>query len=425
MSAYTRASAAVAVLAGVLAFASPASSKAPASAVNCGDTVTQSVKLTRDLTNCTGNGLSVGASGITIDLDGHTIDGTVTQITDCDVPPFGVAGIDNSGGYDGLTVKDGTVQQFFSGFSAGSETTGMSNSTVRGLTARDNRFSGISMGSRDGRNDDNRIVHNHTYGNGCSNGIGLNTAHGNLVAHNRSHDNGGGILICCSEHNVVRENLVTHNADSGITVCCDARDNLIERNEILDNVNNGIIVFFNAERTLIRGNRLARNGDNIVLDETSGNTISHNVVTDALGCPFCDPPTGFGIAVVASSSDNLVIANLVARTKEDGIRVLDFDPSDPANPVPNGTVVRGNVVRDAGVDGLGVDATAEGTVLERNLAVRAGDDGIQSAAGVLTSNSAFFNHDLGIEATPGVTDGGANRARGNGNPLQCIGIACR
>jgi parallel beta-helix repeat protein len=425
MTASTRLTAAAAVLAGALACASPASANAPSSVVKCGDTVTHSVKLTRDLTNCAGNGLSIGASGITVDLNGHTIDGTVTQITDCDVSPFGVAGIDNGGGYDGLTVENGTVQQFFSGLNAGSETTGMSNSTVRGLTARDNRFSGISMGSRTGRNDDNRIVRNHTYGNGCANGIGLNTAHGNVVAQNRSHDNGGGIAICCSDHNVVRENLVTHNADNGITVCCDARDNVIEGNDVLDNVNNGILVFFNAEGTLIRGNRFARNGDNIVLDETSGNTISHNVVTDALGCPFCDPPTGFGIAVVSSSSDNVVVANLVARTKEDGIRVLDFDPADPGNPVPNGTVVRGNVVRDAGVDGLGVDATAEGTVLEGNRAVGAGDDGIQSAAGVLTGNSAFFNHDLGIEATPGVTDGGGNRARGNGNPLQCIGIACR
>jgi hypothetical protein len=42
-----------------------------------------------------------------------------------------------------------------------------------------------------------------------------------------------------------------------------------------------------------------------------------------------------------------------------------------------------------------------------------------------TRNSAFFNHDLGIEAVPGVTDGGGNRARGNGNPEgQCTGVAC-
>lgn len=29
-----------------------------------------------------------------------------------------------------------------------------------------------------------------------------------------------------------------------------------------------------------------------------------------------------------------------------------------------------------------------------------------------------------LEAVPGVTDGGGNRARGNGNPAQCTNVAC-
>ena len=32
---------------------------------------------------------------------------------------------------------------------------------------------------------------------------------------------------------------------------------------------------------------------------------------------------------------------------------------------------------------------------------------------------------LGIEAVFGVTDGGGNRAHGNGNPSQCTNVACR
>jgi hypothetical protein len=35
------------------------------------------------------------------------------------------------------------------------------------------------------------------------------------------------------------------------------------------------------------------------------------------------------------------------------------------------------------------------------------------------------SRDLGIAAVPGVTDGGRNRARGNGNPAQCLNVACR
>jgi uncharacterized membrane protein len=32
---------------------------------------------------------------------------------------------------------------------------------------------------------------------------------------------------------------------------------------------------------------------------------------------------------------------------------------------------------------------------------------------------------FGIEAVPGVTDGGGNKASGNGNPLQCLNVFCR
>jgi hypothetical protein len=38
-------------------------------------------------------------------------------------------------------------------------------------------------------------------------------------------------------------------------------------------------------------------------------------------------------------------------------------------------------------------------------------------------NVALANADLGIES-PGVVDGGGNRARDNGNALQCVGVLC-
>ena len=42
----------------------------------------------------------------------------------------------------------------------------------------------------------------------------------------------------------------------------------------------------------------------------------------------------------------------------------------------------------------------------------------------MTRNTANDNRDLGIEAVPGVIDGGGNRASGNGNVLQCTSVAC-
>jgi hypothetical protein len=40
-------------------------------------------------------------------------------------------------------------------------------------------------------------------------------------------------------------------------------------------------------------------------------------------------------------------------------------------------------------------------------------------------DTANRNGDLGIEAVPGVFDGRGNRARGNGNRLHCLNIACK
>jgi hypothetical protein len=77
-------------------------------------------------------------------------------------------------------------------------------------------------------------------------------------------------------------------------------------------------------------------------------------------------------------------------------------------------------------DGIRVEPAASGTLLRANVTTRNGDDGIdvESPATTITANLANDNTDLGIEAVAGVTDGGGNRASGNGNPAQCVGVAC-
>ena len=51
-------------------------SSASAAHVQCGDVITQDTTLDSDLIDCPGHGVVIGASGITLDLAGHTIDGT-------------------------------------------------------------------------------------------------------------------------------------------------------------------------------------------------------------------------------------------------------------------------------------------------------------------------------------------------------------
>jgi len=69
----------------------------------CGQVVTQSAYLTRDLT-CRGlPGVVVGASGISIDLQGFTLRGDRS---------VGLYGIDDLRGYDRVTIENGTLRDF-------------------------------------------------------------------------------------------------------------------------------------------------------------------------------------------------------------------------------------------------------------------------------------------------------------------------
>jgi hypothetical protein len=86
-----------------------------------------------------------------------------------------------------------------------------------------------------------------------------------------------------------------------------------------------------------------------------------------------------------------------------------------------------NVVQGTlGGDGIVVSADSPGAVLEKNKSFENADDGIDvdNPTTTLTKNVANDNADLGIEAIPGAIDGGGNKASGNGNPAQCVGVAC-
>jgi hypothetical protein len=118
-----------------------------------------------------------------------------------------------------------------------------------------------------------------------------------------------------------------------------------------------------------------------------------------------------------SGDDNSVLANRI----EHGLRVVGGASRNR---------ISDNVVTDnLGIHELDAVFVAEGTadnVLIRNSVSGGDDDGIdvEEPSTRLTKNVAFDNADLGIEAVAGVTDGGGNRAFGNGNPLQCLNVDC-
>jgi parallel beta-helix repeat protein len=349
--------------------------------VHCGQTLTHSARLANDLTDCPGDGLDVGADDITVDLGGHTIDGTATPDT------FGLdVGIRNNG-HDGVTVENGTVQEFHLGVGVDEA----SGNDLRELTVLHNTGRGISLSQSSG----NEIEHNTASGNARA-AIGLVSSDDNVVTKNTTSDNHAGVFESDSSGNRIDHNVLTGDEFVGIET---------------DNI----------DHTRFSNNRIAHNpGAMIIVGDD--NLVVRNEIVDV---PQCEEG-GCGIAIsVEGGSRNLVAQNTVARAGYIGIKLDDFAP-----PMTD-TLVRDNVVRDAAVDGIGINTENAGpvlnTLLEGNTTINGGDDGInvETPSTTLTANRAINNADLGIEAIPGVTDGGGNIAEANGNPLQCTNVFCK
>ena len=116
--------------------------QASASHVSCGDKITADTTLDSDLVDCPNNGIVIGADGVTLDLNGHLIDGDGTEARGCDreteLCDFGVA----NDGHDGVTVRDGSVREFGVGVFVG----GARKNRVLNISASGHDFFGAVVG---------------------------------------------------------------------------------------------------------------------------------------------------------------------------------------------------------------------------------------------------------------------------------------
>jgi parallel beta-helix repeat protein len=386
--------------------------------VSCGETITEDTKLANDLIDCPENGIVIGADDITLDLNGHTVDGP--GFAECSDPPC--FGIDNRAGYPGLTVEDGSVQEF----EVGILVDGGRDHRVRRLAVSRNGDGIILFLATDSEVTGNSVDENVF-------GIFVGRTDNIRIARNSvsefAEDGGCGIEIAASERVLTAGNavLATSNPEPavagetcGICVCFGSSHNRIERNSVSGNGFVGVLVDHSDDNS-VTDNEIFRNGIGLILIG-DGNSISHNHVIDtAAACEDCGGDIGISFE---GGHGNLIANNTVERTHEGpGIQFAAFEPETPPA-VDN--IARSNVVRNGGFDGILVEPTAADTLLDRNTASHNADDGIdvESPSTTLTGNTANQNQDLGIEAVPGITDGGGNRASGNGNPLQCTNVFC-
>ena len=397
--------------------------------VRCGDTITRDTRLTNDLVNCPDNGIVIGAAGITLDLNGHTVDGDgLGDAHDL--------GIDNTAGHDGVTIKGGSVREFVDGVLI----EGASENRVRDLSTSHQEHAGIGVAESTGV----RVERNSSVADGV--GIFVAVSRDVRVERNSVADNRfGAIPITASKYVQIVGNSVSRSKNgSGIGLLDDSDHNRVERNSISDGAD-GIFLGEGAEHNVVTGNSVARstfqgiflgagadhnvvsknssfeNIDGVVLDRANHNLVSKNSL-------FENALTG---VFLFSSDENVIAENSVvgnsrgSDVEEGGIRLLT-DAEEPGS-TSDGNVISKNTITGNVWDGILVDAENRENVVQGNHSSKNGDDGIDvdSAATTLTRNTANHNHDLGIEAVPGVTDGGQNKASRNGNPLQCINVFCR
>jgi parallel beta-helix repeat protein len=360
---------------------------AQASVVHCGDVITANTRLSSDLVNCPDNGLVIGADNITLDLNSHTIDGD--GVVGCEEQYACDFGVDNTASHHGVTIKDGSIREFATAIVV----LGANDNRLRGLSSSHNVLGGILLIESPGA----RIEHNSISANGLT-------------------TDQAGLIVFDSSAVRIERNSVSGNGDIGMFLQ-GVDDSRVERNSVSGNPEAGIIL--DGNRNEVSRNRASKNGDGISVGGDS-NTIVSNRVSDSFACP---DGCGAGIASTGGTG-NLIARNFVARASRAGIWIADFEQEGGLPEIS--AVVERNLVVDSEIDGVLVESTVTDTLLTRNIATGAGDDGIdvRAVGTTVTRNIATANHDLGISAVRGVIDGGGNRAAGNGNPAQCTNIVC-
>jgi parallel beta-helix repeat protein len=240
-----------------------AMSSALAQQVNCGDIITQNTTLHSDLINCPANGVVIGAAGITLNLDGHTIDGEVGSND----------GVDNPNGFDNLVIKDGTIRDFDNGV----EMVNAKKVTLRGLTIQTVGNNGMNLFDFD----DSVIEDNLLFGNGNV-GISLNAggvlgSNDNRIKRNTilNTPNEGIQLTAGSRGNMLSRNIALNNG-TGIFIDAGVTGTKIERNHADNNTTDGIFIDAGATRTKLERNHADNNTDDGIQVDSAATTITRN-----------------------------------------------------------------------------------------------------------------------------------------------------
>jgi parallel beta-helix repeat protein len=298
-----------------------AGSPAKGQSVACGDTVTQSVKLTADLHCSTSDGLDVGANHITIDLGGHTIFGAS--------PYNGVA----ANGYAYTTIKNGAI----TGFAGAVFLVTAPLTTITGIVARQNPSVAI----------------------GATNSTFTSVSKVTVVAYGYE-----GVYLQSDGSSLTKSTVSAASNPVGIGVVTWGSGDTVSGNTVSASAGAGVLVQYGGGNQVTKNDVQGAGNDGIRLYDTQGAVVSANTVTGS---------TGVGILVESTSDGTALAKNTVSASAADGIEIS----SDSLGSLITGNTSSGN--RSSGID---VENTDPSSKLGKNTADLNALDGVIGAVGV-------------------------------------------
>jgi len=252
---------------------------AQAAHVGCGARIEIDTTLDADVLGCTANGVEIAASGVTLDLAGHTIEGS----------PLGL-GVVNAPGVSGMTVKNGTVVGFRVAVALQSGSghvvrdvrtrrshdgvlmSAVSGGLIERVDAAGSDGSGIHTPVSSGVTIRHSYVHDNAAGVG---GVGFrsSTVVGNVIERNTFY----GIRYGSVTDVTLMRNRVTGNGEFGIGLESGSTGNRIFRNRVSKTIGHGIFLADDSGANLLHRNRSRRNtGDGFAL-MGPGATVTGNI----------------------------------------------------------------------------------------------------------------------------------------------------
>jgi parallel beta-helix repeat protein len=334
----------------------------------CGMHVSTSIKLGADTPICANMpGLIVDANGVTIDLNGHVVQGDRTP---------GNIGVDLDG-HTHVTVKNGLVRGFDKGIYAA---TG-ANVKLANVEVRDSLGDGAVL----------------------SGSSGFTVTKSAFVL-----NDGAGLTLGDGTHGVkISDTFAVSNGGDGFAVR--SIDTQLTKTTATTNAGNGVSVTSEATTAKVQASTAARNQLDGILAEADTDTIAKSTIAGNVldGVETRSPGTGATLA-----------GNVADGNGGDGLGIHEASHTN---------AMTKNVATGNGGNGLFVDSTVGPTTVAGNTA-DGNVDGITvaSTTATLTKNVAEGNLDMGIDAPSGRIDGGGNKAHDNGGAADCSnGISCQ